>query len=248
MLMHHDKNHSLLDASWGCLPSPFPKRHAEISQAANERQGWWLSVLPKISWHSPVRAERRGVIAPDQSASATGVKMGGRRAASGQARQGSSQGVGWEEDPRWLFPLTPERDKEQKKVSFLLPSTYQHKCKASSVPKRQSIFTPELLVPPLQHWEPLLPAPSEAECLFPKPSRTPPLSILLPTLSAIISHHDPSRSSFEMKPEGMLWLYPYPGCINSKASVTYPYPRNAAGTAVASGWHGDIPQRKALKG
>ena len=36
---------------------------------------------------------------PDLSASATGVTMGGRRAASGQATQGSSQVVGWEEDP-----------------------------------------------------------------------------------------------------------------------------------------------------
>jgi len=83
---------------------------------------------------------------------------------AGNARQQP----GWEEGPERLFPLTPESDEEQKKVSFLLPSTHQHKCKANSAPKRQSIFTPELSVPPPRHWEPLLPALGEAGCLFPK--------------------------------------------------------------------------------
>lgn len=35
MITHHWKNHSWLDASWGCLPSPFPKQALSLSWMPN---------------------------------------------------------------------------------------------------------------------------------------------------------------------------------------------------------------------
>lgn len=88
MIMHHCKNYSWLDASWGCLPRPFAKRHTEISQAVNERQGDGCWCCPKclgiLQWECVPREE----VSPSWPVSIchwTGVAMGGRRAASGQA-------------------------------------------------------------------------------------------------------------------------------------------------------------------
>lgn len=183
MIMHHCKNHRWLDVSWGCLPSPFPKRHTEISQAANDRQGDGCRCCPKclgiLRWECVPRRE----VSPSRPVS---ICHRGRN--------------GWGESSLRA---------EQKRVSFLLPNTYQHKSKASSVPKRQNMFTPELSVPPPQCWEPLLPAPSEAGCFFPKPciflQECPlyPFS-LLPSLLSFLTMIplDPSEAALKWNSRG----------------------------------------------
>lgn len=187
--LHHCKNHSWLHASWSCLPSPFPKRHAKMSQAANKRRAWRLSVLPKMSWYS-LRCVPREEVSLLQTSQHLGLKWVGWEQPQGRQYKAAAREWAGKKTQGDSF-LWLQREME-KKVSFLPPSTDQHKCKASSVPKRQSIFSPEPSVPPLQHWEPLLPALSEAGCLIPKPCaflQECPLypSSLLPSLLSFLT-------------------------------------------------------------
>lgn len=99
-----------------------------------------------MSWHSAMEVcpERRWVIIQTCQHLPLGSKWVGRK--EPQDRQHKAAARGWAgrrthgDSFLWLV-----RDEEQKRVLFLLLSTHQHKSKASSVPKRQSIFTPELL-------------------------------------------------------------------------------------------------------